>query len=92
LASARTLRDTRTKLPSEYLFGALVALVPDVDNPRVALVTAEELRHQAYMAAPAYGPFVGPMHVRIQVKAPRWTPRRQRHFHGTLPTRWTREA
>lgn len=83
---ARTLRDTRTNKPSDYLFGGLVALVPDVDNPRVALVTAEELRHQAYMAAPAYGPFAGTMHVRIQVKGTKVDARvGNATFHGTLP-------
>ncbi len=83
---ARTLRDTRSKAPTEYLFGGLVALVPDVDNPRVALVTAEELRHQAYMSAPAYGPFAGPMHVRIQVKGTKVDARvGNATFHGTLP-------
>jgi hypothetical protein len=83
---ARTLRDTRQKLPKDYLFGGIVTLVPDVDNPRVALVTAEELSHQAYMAAPAYGPFAGPMHVRIQVKGTKVTARVGNvTFNGTLP-------
>jgi hypothetical protein len=87
---AKTLRDTRQKLPKDFLFGGFVALDTSASPPRIALETSEDLGHVAFMAAPADGPFASPMHLRIQVKGTKVDARvGNATFHGTLPQSMT---
>jgi hypothetical protein len=83
---AKTLRDTRQKLPKDVLFGGFVALDTSASAPRIALQTSEEGGRIAFMAAPANGPFASPMHLRIEVKGTKIDARvGNATFHGTLP-------
>jgi hypothetical protein len=87
---AKTLRDTRQKLPKDFLFGGFVALDTSTSPPRIALETSEDLGHVAFMAAPADGPFASPMHLHIQVKGTKVDATvGNATFHGTLPQSMT---